>query len=73
MKCDLKCQQYRPCHVYELSDADVHLKALKRPKDLKAACGKLHAAYKTKRYGDNVLFTEEYAIYQSMHLRSIVF
>ena len=64
MKQDLKLKVYRPMHVNELSDADIDAR--------KEACRTLLNAFRSQRARGAVLFTNECAIYRSMHSRNIV-
>jgi hypothetical protein len=65
MKLDLKVRPFHPLHVNELSDADMNA--------WKDTCRTLLAAFRSERARGAVLFTDECAIYQSVHSRNIVF
>jgi hypothetical protein len=65
MKLDLKVRPFHPLHVIELSDADINA--------WKYACRALLAAFRSQCARGAVLFTDECAIYRSVHSRNIVF
>jgi hypothetical protein len=65
MKLDLKVRPFHPLHVNELSDADMNAR--------KDACRALLATFRSQRARCAVLFTDECAIYRSVHSRNIVF
>jgi hypothetical protein len=65
MKPDLKVRPFHPLHVNELSDADMNAR--------KDACRALLAALRSQRARGAVLFTDECAIYRSVHSQNIVF
>jgi hypothetical protein len=65
MKLDLKARPFHPLQVNELSDADMSA--------WKDACGALLAAFRSQYAHDAVRFTDECAIYQSVHDRNSVF
>jgi hypothetical protein len=65
MKLDIKVRAFYPLHVSELSDADMNAR--------KDACKALLAAFLSQTARGAVLFTDECAIYRSVHSRNIVF
>jgi hypothetical protein len=65
MKLDLKVRPFHPLHVNELSDADMSAR--------KDACRGLLAALRSQRARGTVLFTDESALYGSVHSRNVVF
>jgi hypothetical protein len=65
MKLDIKIRPFHPLHVNELSDADMNAR--------KDTCRVLLAAFHSQHARGAVLFTDECAIYRSVHSRNIVF
>jgi hypothetical protein len=65
MKLDLKVRPFHPLHINELSDADMNAR--------KDACRALPAAFCSQRARGAVFFTDECAIYWSVHSQNIVF
>jgi hypothetical protein len=65
MKLDLKVRLFHPLHVNELSDADMNAR--------KVACRALLAAVRSQGARGAVLFTDECAIYRSVHSQNVVF
>jgi hypothetical protein len=65
VKLDLKVRPFYPLHVKELSDADMNVR--------KYSCRALLAAFRSQRARGTALFTDECAIYRSVHSRNIVF
>jgi hypothetical protein len=65
VKLDLKVRPFHPLHVNELSDANMNAQ--------KDACRALLAVFHSQRGHGAVLFTDECAIYQSVHSQNIVF
>jgi hypothetical protein len=65
MKLHLKVRPIHPLHINELSDADMNAR--------KDACRALLAAFHSQRARGAVLFTDECAIFWSVHSQNIVF
>jgi hypothetical protein len=65
MKLDIKARPFHPLHVNELIDADMNAR--------KDACRALLAALCSQRARGAVLFTDECAIYRSVHSRNMGF
>jgi hypothetical protein len=65
MELELKIRPFHPLHANELSDADMNAR--------KDVCRELLAAFRSQRARGAVLFTDECAIYQSVHSQNIFF
>jgi hypothetical protein len=65
MKLDLKVRHFHPLHVSEQSDADMNAR--------KDASRAVLAAFHSQSSRGAMLFTDECAIYRSVHSRNLVF